>query len=803
MMQSNAFWISRSSTCPNRTSVQALWIETGRQLPYLARREHLNHCSNNIALQVHKQQSVQSRFVCRARLVAPLFVQSPKESLLLTSSITMVPATIPETLSTGMRFPRSPTQHSFSAGKAAVGTQPKLGDSDTVPQQSKSLAPMVPQRDPSRASSVPREEALPGGVPVYVMLPLDTVDAKGEFHGRPWLDEALRSLSEAGVRGIATDVWWGAVEQGVEQYKWSGYRKLFDKVRQYNLKVQVVMSFHSCGSNVGDDVNINLPKFVDEAIGQTAGYFYRGVTRERFNPNLPENKEYISLFVDLLECLPGKNGQSRTPIQCYGDFMRSFRDEFKGDLGSLIEEVVVGTGPCGELRYPSYVEEHGWRFPGVGEFQSQGCFAKQSFAAFMENRARGLEGEAERSSMPDPQRLALLDDAARIRAYLTHSEQPEDAAGNYNSRPDETQFFNGITGSWKTELGQLFLEWYQGALLGHGDRLLEVATAIFRSKQKPNKDIPGPPSVPIPRPPPSADAKSGGPASKQAFKPFTAVLDRLKMPFRPSDAQPTAPSEDELEVEREKQPVGPPAFRWAIGRLNSFSVPKPLEEDKPDGAEVEVTLKIAGVHWYYAHASHAAELTAGYHNTERNNGYRPIVDMCARRGVALTLTCVEMRDQDHPPDAFCSPKRLIRLVRETCAELGVALAGENALPLFTPGQVNIPALYRIVENTDAWMSPLQENFRKGREADPGVGQISSVAPDNLGDIPNRSGDKPREAHLPSMRSFTFLRLTDQIVQEPFASEWRHFIHRMRRNGEGRPDPEADPYGPPNYGAGMK
>ena len=41
------------------------------------------------------------------------------------------------------------------------------------------------------------------------------------------------------------------------------------------------------------------------------------------------------------------------------------RDEFAAELGSAIEEVVIGTGPCGELRYPSYVETQGWRFPGV------------------------------------------------------------------------------------------------------------------------------------------------------------------------------------------------------------------------------------------------------------------------------------------------------------------------------------------------------------------------------------------------------------------------------------------------------
>ncbi len=26
---------------------------------------------------------------------------------------------------------------------------------------------------------------------------------------------------------------------------------------------------------------------------------------------------------------------------------------------------MVGSGPCGELRYPSYLEGNGWRFPGV------------------------------------------------------------------------------------------------------------------------------------------------------------------------------------------------------------------------------------------------------------------------------------------------------------------------------------------------------------------------------------------------------------------------------------------------------
>lgn len=50
--------------------------------------------------------------------------------------------------------------------------------------------------------------------------------------------------------------------------------------------------------------------------------------------------------------------------------MRSFRvefDEFFED--GIISEIEVGLGPCGELRYPSYPVKHGWRYPGIGEFQ--------------------------------------------------------------------------------------------------------------------------------------------------------------------------------------------------------------------------------------------------------------------------------------------------------------------------------------------------------------------------------------------------------------------------------------------------
>ena len=55
---------------------------------------------------------------------------------------------------------------------------------------------------------------------------------------------------------------WGAVERRPRRYDWSGYRQLFALVRALGLKLQVVMSFHACGGNVGDNAQIPLPQWV-------------------------------------------------------------------------------------------------------------------------------------------------------------------------------------------------------------------------------------------------------------------------------------------------------------------------------------------------------------------------------------------------------------------------------------------------------------------------------------------------------------------------------------------------------------
>jgi hypothetical protein len=90
-------------------------------------------------------------------------------------------------------------------------------------------------------------------------------------------------------------------------------------------------------------------------------------------------------------------------------------------------------------------------------------------------------------------------------------------------------------------------------------------------------------------------------------------------------------------------------------------------------------LHTVGVHWWYHTPSHAAELTAGYYNTDGSSGYRELMGVCADAAAGVILTCVEMTDAQHPPEALCGPEALLRQVRELAREAGLRIGG--ALPL--------------------------------------------------------------------------------------------------------------------------
>ncbi|KAL3622097.1 Leucine-rich repeat receptor-like serine/threonine-protein kinase bam2 [Castilleja foliolosa] len=284
-------------------------------------------------------------------------------------------------------------------------------------------------------------------IPVYVMLPLGTINMEGELVDPDDLINQLRILKSINVDGVMVDCWWGIVEARAPQlYNWSGYRKLFQIVRDLKLKLQVVMSFHECGGNIDDDVHIPLPQWALEIGSQNPDIFFTDREGRR-------NHECLTWGIDNKRVLGG-----RTALEVYFDYMKNFRVEFDEFFeNGVISKIEIGLGPCGELRYPSHPAKHGWDFPGIGEFQ---CYDKY----LMES----------------------LTKAAEVGGHLFWGKAPNNA-GSYNSKPQDTGFFcyRGCLFSpdrddFDSFYGDFFLEWYSQVLIDHGDMVLALANLVFK-----------------------------------------------------------------------------------------------------------------------------------------------------------------------------------------------------------------------------------------------------------------------------------------------------------------------------------
>mmetsp|Transcript_63216 Transcript_63216/g.112380 ORF Transcript_63216/g.112380 Transcript_63216/m.112380 type:complete len:425 (+) Transcript_63216:2-1276(+) len=96
---------------------------------------------------------------------------------------------------------------------------------------------------------------------------------------------------------------------------------------------------------------------------------------------------------------------------------------------------------------------------------------------------------------------------------------------------------------------------------------------------------------------------------------------------------------------------------------------------------VRLSGKIAGVHWWYKTASHPAELTAGYYNTNGMNAYAEIAEAFSKiHHAAMDFTCLEMTDSSHW--ARCGPQELVKQAMSAARQAGIAFTGENAVGFY-------------------------------------------------------------------------------------------------------------------------
>ncbi|GKT34949.1 Beta-amylase [Aduncisulcus paluster] len=269
---------------------------------------------------------------------------------------------------------------------------------------------------------------------VSVMLPLDTISNDGVLNNYDHLSWELDQLVSVGTDAVMTDCWWGIVQRGGENsYDFDAYVELTELVKSKGLNMQFVMSFHKCGGNVGDDCNIPLPDWVLEP-ARNADLLYK----DQWG-NVDE--EYLSLSADNVKFVNGK-----TALNLYYNFMVAFSQSLSDYINDgTINEVQVGMGPAGELRYPSYPSDR-WSFPGVGAFQCWDKYLLNSWVSYAT-----AQGHAEWNSPPTD-------------------------AGGYNSVPSDTEFF---TVGYYSDYGVAFLTWYQDMIVQHGNDVLQQAQYAF------------------------------------------------------------------------------------------------------------------------------------------------------------------------------------------------------------------------------------------------------------------------------------------------------------------------------------
>lgn len=265
----------------------------------------------------------------------------------------------------------------------------------------------------------------------FVMAPLDLLDLNGKMINPDYIEKWLYKLSNIPIDGIMIDVWWGIAEPEPDKYNFDGYHEFFDMCKKYGLKIIPIMSFHACGGNVGDTVNIPLPKWVEQE-----GFFYK-------DAHGSVDREYISLFYD--SCLL----KNTTVVGTYSQFMIAFRDSFAEDFAKgHIVCIDIGLGPCGECRYPGFRAP--WNYPGTGAIQ-----------------------------VYDEQALDIMEKC---------KVAPPEGANDYNGNPLKSEFWTNIE---QNKEALKFFNWYNLMLSEHADRVLIEARRIFGDNIELVAKIPG------------------------------------------------------------------------------------------------------------------------------------------------------------------------------------------------------------------------------------------------------------------------------------------------------------------------
>ncbi|WP_127716631.1 family 14 glycosylhydrolase [Halobacteriovorax sp. HLS] len=187
-------------------------------------------------------------------------------------------------------------------------------------------------------------------------------------------DERLKQMKEIGVNSVATEIWWGVVEKSDNNFDWSYYEKVSNLIIKNGLKWIPTISFHSCEPSLELNCNISVPSWIWTKY----------------------NNEELALDSNSLKYLDELGNASVSSVSVwatqivlndYKDFIISFADRFSS-IANSIEEINLGIGPNGEVRYPKSFSNDDQK---IVLNQAHSKLAKQSFINFVKNKYKTIE----------------------------------------------------------------------------------------------------------------------------------------------------------------------------------------------------------------------------------------------------------------------------------------------------------------------------------------------------------------------------------------------------------------------------
>ncbi len=295
----------------------------------------------------------------------------------------------------------------------------------------------------------------------------------------------LKAAKAIGVNAVSTDVWWGMVESTNDQFVWDDFKSIFQDIVDAGLQIMPIMSFHQCGGNVGDDVNVNLPSWIWDIAGDGAKYISEQLytngegTDYSLNPTIPSHTkdtlltpEQESIFGNSEVVSLWATNKSAVHEQ-YQQYMQAF-EKFVTQEGFAddIQSISISCGPSGECRYPSYdtysVTSDGVTYNIGAGWPSRGflmCYSANAFTDFQDAMHKKYGT------------ISALNKAWNTKPTLS-------SFSDVTPPKNGDSFFQYAVETPRPQYAIDLINWYNSSLIQHGQAMLTDALIAFCSGLK-------------------------------------------------------------------------------------------------------------------------------------------------------------------------------------------------------------------------------------------------------------------------------------------------------------------------------